>query len=338
MNINKQYISKKNTYAGKNNSKYIVMHETDNWAVGAGAERHAKAQYLGNLKTSVHFYSGSDGVYQAAELTDGTYSVGTEYGGNHSIKDATNKNTINIEICVNADGDYSIAYANAIELVKHLISTTGIPADRVIRHYDAKGKYCPRKMMDNPVLWENFVNQIKGKATLSSAQDKLKQALHLKPGNATLSDAKQELRAALNLANTVPESAPVNSSSNNAGNTSASTDSNMFSEKFSPHIKDLQWALNQDGITDSNGNKLVEDGIWGPKTQSAVLKVLLSTKTIHQYTNVTAWIQCRVDAIVDGLFGAKTKAAVMEFQKSHGLVVDGIVGKDTMMALVGMYV
>lgn len=158
--INRDYVSKENTYEGANNPIYIVIHETDNPSKGAGAQRHALAQKNGNLSTSVHYYSGSDGVYQAAEHSDGTYSIGKEYGGNHSIKDATNRNSINIEICVNADGDYNIARQNAIELVKYLIQTTEISADHVIRHYDAKGKYCPRKMLDNPSLWEDFKNQI----------------------------------------------------------------------------------------------------------------------------------------------------------------------------------
>lgn len=160
MNINKDYISKVNTYTGQNVPKYIVIHETDNWNNGAGAQRHSQAQYNGNLSTSVHYYCGSDGVYQTANHSDGTYSIGVEYGGNHSIKDATNKNSINVEICVNPDGNYNTARANAIELVRYLIQTTGIPAERVIRHFDAKGKYCPRNMMDNPALWEDFKKQI----------------------------------------------------------------------------------------------------------------------------------------------------------------------------------
>lgn len=158
--INRDYISRENTYAGANAPKYIVIHETDNTAQGAGAQRHAQAQAAGHLSTSVHYYSGSDGVYQAAEHSDGTWSIGKEYGGNHSVKDANNRNSINIEICVNADGDYNVARQNAIELVKYLIQTTGIKADHVIRHYDAKGKYCPRKMLDNPPLWEDFKKQI----------------------------------------------------------------------------------------------------------------------------------------------------------------------------------
>lgn len=164
MEINRQYISKVNTYAGKNNSNYIVIHESDNYNTGSGAKRHAEAQSKGHLNSmSAHYYCGSDGIYQAAEHQDGTWSIGKEYGGNHSVKDASNLNSINIEICVNPDGDYNVARANAIELVKHLIKTTGIPADRVIRHFDAKGKYCPRKMMDNPALWEDFKAQISAK-------------------------------------------------------------------------------------------------------------------------------------------------------------------------------
>lgn len=164
ININRDFISTKNTYIGRNAPVYIVIHETDNYAKGAGARRHAEAQFLGHLSTSVQYYSGSDGIYQAAEHTDGTYAIGIEYGGNHAVHDANNRNTINIEICVNSDGDYTKARQNAIELVKYLMQVTGIPADRVIRHYDAKGKYCPRKMMDSPELWEDFRKQISGQA------------------------------------------------------------------------------------------------------------------------------------------------------------------------------
>ena len=158
--INREFISKNNTYAGRNVPKYIVVHETDNYAKGAGARRHAEAQFLGHLSTSVQYYAGSDGIYQAAEHKDGTYSVGREYGGNHAIHDANNRNTINIEICVNEDGNYRKARQNAIALVKYLIKETGTPAERVIRHFDAKGKYCPRRMMDDPALWEDFKQQI----------------------------------------------------------------------------------------------------------------------------------------------------------------------------------
>ena len=161
--INRQYVSSKNTYNKTNAKKYIVVHETDNFKKGADGLRHARAQYNGNLGTSVHFYCGSDGIYQTAELDKCVWAVGKKYTNNPNVKDATNYNTINIEICVNEDGDYNVARQNAIELVKWLMAELGLSADRVIRHYDACGKHCPRKMMDNLDLWDNFKKAIVGK-------------------------------------------------------------------------------------------------------------------------------------------------------------------------------
>lgn len=163
MTINKQYISKKNTNSAPNKPKYIVIHETDNFRVGADGLTHAKAQYNGHLNTSVHFYCGDDGVYQVADYTSSCWSIGKTYSNTRPIMDATNYNVISIEICVNADGNYTIARNNAIALTKFLMGDLGITEDRVIRHYDAKGKYCPRKMMDNPSLWVDFKNQIGSK-------------------------------------------------------------------------------------------------------------------------------------------------------------------------------
>ena len=51
-------------------------------------------------------------------------------------------------------------------------------------------------------------------------------------------------------------------------------------------------------------------------------------------------LQCLLNAMeagtkitVDGLFGAKTKSRVLAIQKSSGLKEDGIVGKETWIAL-----
>lgn len=187
MNINRQYISDKNTYKKVNAKKYIVIHETDNFKKGADGLRHAQAQFNGNLSTSVHFYCGSDGIYQVAELDRCVWAVGKKYK-TMPITDASNYNTINIEICVNEDGDYNVARRNAIELVKYLMAELNITADRVIRHYDAKGKYCPRKMMDNPALWDDFKNAIQGKAETKVEETSKINAKVLEWQNAAIAD------------------------------------------------------------------------------------------------------------------------------------------------------
>ncbi len=44
-------------------------------------------------------------------------------------------------------------------------------------------------------------------------------------------------------------------------------------------------------------------------------------------------VQSKVGVIVDGDFGRKTEAALRDFQRTHGLVPDGIVGPKTWRAL-----
>ena len=58
--------------------------------------------------------------------------------------------------------------------------------------------------------------------------------------------------------------------------------------------------------------------------------------------NITRLIQERLNSLgyncgkVDGIFGAGTRAAVIAFQRAHGLSADGIVGKNTWRALLGL--
>ena len=43
----------------------------------------------------------------------------------------------------------------AAGLVRELMAHYGIPADRVVRHYDVTHKLCPAPMVSDPALWEN---------------------------------------------------------------------------------------------------------------------------------------------------------------------------------------
>lgn len=56
MKVNRDFVSENNTYEG-NAPRYIVVHNTDNFASGADASAHARAQHNGNLSTSVHYYT-----------------------------------------------------------------------------------------------------------------------------------------------------------------------------------------------------------------------------------------------------------------------------------------
>lgn len=325
--INREFISKNNTYAGRNVPVYIVIHETDNFAKGAGARRHAEAQFLGHLSTSVQYYSGSDGIYQAAEHTDGTYSVGHEYGGEHAVHDANNRNTINIEICVNVDGDYMKARQNSIELVKHLMKVTGIPTERVIRHFDAKGKWCPRKMMENQELWEDFKRQVAGKSTPATQpenekpeqpEENKKKEIWYRVGSGWKNGICQNQTGAYHnkdfaIADCKPgqnvydEIGKVIHSGGIAGGNAAGQEQDYF-------YTQRQFILDVQKATGSN-----PDGIAGDETIGNTVTVSAMKNRKH---SVMPHIQNRLNALgyhcgdADGVAGAKFTVAVNDYQKN----------------------
>ena len=89
---------------------------------------------------------------------------------------------------------------------------------------------------------------------------------------------------------------------------------------------------------------LVVDGIVGKNTWAAIDNALQdpqihpilrsgSTGDSVRYLQVSLAKLGYKPGQIDGIFGAKTEAAVKSFQKSKGLVVDGIVGENTWSAI-----
>lgn len=153
MNIIKM-ISKKNCYIGQNRPAYIVIHETDNWSKGADAKAHATAMENGNLAGTVHYYVDSKSIYQTLDHSDGAWAVG-DGKGKYGI---TNRNSISIEICVNPETDYYTAVDKTEQLAALLLKQYGWKTDRLKRHYDASGKHCPRRLMDEG-KWSEFLKK-----------------------------------------------------------------------------------------------------------------------------------------------------------------------------------
>ena len=75
-----------------------------------------------------------------------------------------------------------------------------------------------------------------------------------------------------------------------------------------------------------------DDGIWGPVTDNAVRNLPLAGLP-YKTPELTKWIQARVGCNVDGVFGPVTADAVKGWQSSHGLVVDGLAGYNTIKSL-----
>lgn len=95
------------------------------------------------------------------------------------------------------------------------------------------------------------------------------------------------------------------------------------------HLRDLQSAYNHD-----YGQNIYVDGIRGQQVENMLNRLCLRVGSRGQ---CVGWLQCRVGAKIDDIFGNETKNKVMEFQRNNGLVVDGIAGRNTFNKLLEIY-
>jgi len=139
---------------------YLVIHDTGNARSGANAEMHYVYFNTADRNASADFFVDDKQILQINNFRKYyTWAVGDGKGA----YDITNRNSISIEICVNADSDYNVAFIKTIELTKHLMKELDIPASKVVRHYDASRKNCPGTMAaNNWAKWNEFKAAIQG--------------------------------------------------------------------------------------------------------------------------------------------------------------------------------
>ena len=136
--------------------RYIVVHTTGNPGRGADARAHFDYWNSREVGASADFVVDDKEVLQINDYTKYyTWHCG-DGKGKYGI---TNSNSIGIEICVNADGDFAKAVSNAVALVRKLKKETGIV--KIVRHYDASRKNCPAELSDNNWEgWGKFLEQV----------------------------------------------------------------------------------------------------------------------------------------------------------------------------------
>lgn len=145
------------TSRGKTPIEYIVIHDTGNTGRGANALNHKNYVESNTRGASAHYFVDDTGIVQYVGDSKAAGAVGDGHG-KYGIK---NSNSLSIEICINADGNYDKTYKNAVELTKNLMAKFKIPPAKVVRHYDASRKICPGHMQgDNWAKWWKFKEDI----------------------------------------------------------------------------------------------------------------------------------------------------------------------------------
>lgn len=169
--INKKLIKYNHSSRNGQSIKYIVLHDTGNKSKGAGADNHYRYFNGGDRQASAHYFVDDKEIIQTVEDSQASWHCG-DGRGKYGI---TNQNSLGVEICINADGDYKKAVANTVDLIKYLMSKHNISFAQVVRHYDASRKICPGTMRENNwARWHAFK-----KSLAEQPRDKLSEALEV---------------------------------------------------------------------------------------------------------------------------------------------------------------
>ena len=179
MAIQVDYIPKgrKNRPGGTNPDDAITIHETGNDAKGADAAAHAswlKSDDAAGKYISYHYTVDDHSIVQHLPDSEPAYHAGDGADG------PGNTTSIGIEICVNKDGDFERAKANAASLVRLLMTEHGFPLEHVYQHNHWNGKDCPQTIRATPGGWDAFLDLCDGcdpeQTELEAAVDTLAEA------------------------------------------------------------------------------------------------------------------------------------------------------------------
>lgn len=131
----------------------ICVHNTANDAAAKGEISYM----IGNTsQTSFHFAVDDIEAVQGLPLDRNGWHAGDGNGDG-------NRKHIGIEICYSKSGGdrFNKAEENAAELIAQLLKERGWGIDRVKKHQDFSGKYCPHRTLD--LGWDRFLGNIQNK-------------------------------------------------------------------------------------------------------------------------------------------------------------------------------
>lgn len=288
------------------NAEYITIHNTANDASAANEISYM----IGNTSsTSFHFAVDDKEVRQGIPTNRNAWHTGDGTNG------TGNRKSIGVEICYSESGGarYKKAEALAIKFVAQLLKERGWGIDRVRKHQDWNGKYCPHRILSEgrwnavKAAIEKELKALGGK-TSSSSGNSSGSTYTVKKGDTLSGIAKAKGVSMANLQKwnnikdpnkiTVGQKLKLTGSSTSSTNSSGKTSYALPSGVFK---------------------------VTSPMTKGEdVRKIQKALAALYFYPDKGA-----KDNGIDGVYGPKTANAVERFQKMNGLTPDGIYGPKT---------
>lgn len=158
--------------------EYITVHNTAN---DASAENEIKYMISNDNQVSFHYAVDDKEVVQGILTSRNTWHAGDGANG------TGNRKSIAVEICYSKSGGdrFVKAEKKAAELIAELLHSWDLGLDRVKKHQDWNGKYCPHRTLD--MGWDRFLKMVEQayngqeitNTVTTSSSEKVDQILHV---------------------------------------------------------------------------------------------------------------------------------------------------------------
>lgn len=131
--------------------EYITVHNTAN---DASAENEVKYMISNNNEVSFHY------AVDDKEAVQGILTNRNSWNAGDGVNGTGNRKSIAVEICYSKSGGdrFIQAEKNAAQVVADLLKGWGLPLDRIRKHQDWNGKYCPHRTLD--MGWDRFLKMV----------------------------------------------------------------------------------------------------------------------------------------------------------------------------------
>lgn len=158
--------------------EYITVHNTAN---DASAENEIKYMIGNDSQVSFHYAVDDKEVVQGILTSRNTWHAGDGANG------TGNRKSIAVEICYSKSGGdrFVKAEKKAAELIAELLHSWDLGLDRVKKHQDWNGKYCPHRTLD--MGWDRFLKMVEQayngqeitNTVTTTSSEKVDQILHV---------------------------------------------------------------------------------------------------------------------------------------------------------------